>query len=72
MGINIYPAEYFCPINMNTGKLKITKNTHSIHRYAGSWVDPVTRFRGKVYFIIVRIFGEECAERLRAIVGRKP
>lgn len=70
-GIRVYPSEYFCPINMNTGKLEITENTHSIHRYAGSWVDPITRFRGKVYFIVVRIFGEERAGRLRTIVGRK-
>ena len=71
MGISVYPSEYFCPINMNTGKLEITKNTHSIHRYTGSWVDPITRFRGKVYFILVRVFGEKSAEWLRSIVGRK-
>ena len=36
-GINIYPHEYFSPINMISGKLHITPNTHTIHRFMGSW-----------------------------------
>ena len=64
-GINIYPAEYFCPININTGKLRITENTYSIHRYAASWCDKPSKFRGKVYRFICRVIGEKFAEKLR-------
>ena len=71
VGITVYPAEYFCPINMNTGRLKITPNTHSIHRYSASWVDKGSRLRGKVYFFIVRIFGRSVGERARRVFGRK-
>lgn len=70
-GITIYPSEYFCPINMDTGKMEKTKNTHSIHRYAASWVTPKERFRGKVYFLICRLFGENTAKKFRAKLGRK-
>lgn len=35
--ITIYPREYFAPINVITGRLCITNNTHTIHRYMGSW-----------------------------------
>ena len=70
-GITVYPAEYFCPIDMNTGRLRITPNTHSIHRYAASWVDKGSRLRGRVYFLIVRIFGRSVGEGLRGIFGRK-
>ena len=38
-GINIYPSEYFCPINVTTGRLHITPNTRTIHHYSGSWVN---------------------------------
>lgn len=38
-GINIYPPEYFCPINCYTGEKNITEHTVSIHHYAASWVD---------------------------------
>ncbi len=35
----IYPAEYFCPINLNTGRIHVKPNTHTIHHYAGTWQD---------------------------------
>lgn len=35
----IYPSEYFCPINVTTGRLHITKNTRTIHHYAGTWIE---------------------------------
>lgn len=35
--ITIYPREYFAPIDVITGRLRITNNTHTIHRYMGSW-----------------------------------
>lgn len=35
----VYPAEYFCPINVTTGRIHVEKNTRTIHHYAGTWVD---------------------------------
>ena len=35
----IYPAEYFCPISVKTGRIHVEKNTRTIHHYAGTWVD---------------------------------
>lgn len=37
--INIYPQEYFCPLNHETGELSITDKTVSIHWYNASWFD---------------------------------
>lgn len=70
-GITVYPAEYFCPINMDNGKLTITENTRSIHRYAASWTSGRERFRGKVYFFLCKVFGEKGAERVRKVFGKK-
>lgn len=36
-GIEIFPADYFCPLSFTTGTLKITKNTYSIHHFDASW-----------------------------------
>ena len=36
-GINIYPHDYFSPINMISGKLHVSSDTHTIHRFMGSW-----------------------------------
>lgn len=68
--VNIYPPEYFCPINMETGKLKITLNTYSIHRFAGSWEKKSNKFRGNVYRLINRFLGKRAARLLRKILGR--
>lgn len=70
-GITVYPVEYFCPINMETGKLTITENTYSIHRFAGSWVDSKSKFRGKVYFFLNKIMGPTVANAMRKMLGRK-
>ena len=35
--IQVYPQEYFCPLNYATGELNITENTVSIHHYTASW-----------------------------------
>ncbi len=70
-GINIYPAEYFCPINMDTGKLVITDKTYSIHHYAGSWESGVNKFRGKIYRNIYRYFGANAAGIAKDIFGKR-
>lgn len=35
--IKVYPSEYFSPINMVSGRLHVTGNTRTIHRFMGSW-----------------------------------
>ena len=41
----IYPAEYFCPTNLTTGRIHVKPNTRTIHHYAGSWVDNKYQFK---------------------------
>jgi hypothetical protein len=69
-GITIYPAEYFCPINMDTGELIITENTYSIHRYAASWESKKNVIRGKIYRFINRYFGTNVAKFARKIARK--
>ena len=69
--VNIYPREYFCPIDMTTGKIEITPNTYSIHRYAGSWESKESLFRGKVFRFINRTFGKKAADTARKILGKR-
>ena len=35
--ITVYPCCFFAPINVITGRLHVTENTRTIHRYMGSW-----------------------------------
>lgn len=45
----IYPTEYFSPLSLETNKINVTKNTYSIHHYAGSWLSPQSRVKREVY-----------------------
>ena len=36
-GLKVYPVEYFCPMNYDTQKLKITSHSYTIHRFSSSW-----------------------------------
>ena len=49
----IYPQEYFCPFDYDSGKLKITENTFSIHHYGYSWADDESK---KVLALKRRVF----------------
>lgn len=36
--IYIYPQDYFCPMNYQTGTITITDNTRTIHHYISTWL----------------------------------
>lgn len=38
--LTIYPKDFFCPMDYDTGYLDITNNTASIHHFYGSWLTP--------------------------------
>lgn len=59
-GVNIYPPEYFCPMNYKTGKLNITENTYTIHWYTASWQSAYEKFKTKIQHII----GEKATEKI--------
>ena len=35
--VTMYPHDYFCPKDWQTGKINLTENSHTIHHFAGSW-----------------------------------
>lgn len=51
-GINVYPNDFFCPLSYETGKLRITENTVSIHHFAATWVSPSQKFKKRLGWII--------------------
>ena len=48
--VTIYPTEYFCPKNFNTGKVTITDKTYSIHWYDASW-QPLS---SRIFYAVAR------------------
>lgn len=39
-GFALYPRDYFCPKDQQSGEITITENTHAIHHFSGSWNTP--------------------------------
>lgn len=42
-GFAIYPKDFFCPKNQETGKIFLTENTITIHHFSGSWINKYGR-----------------------------
>lgn len=35
--VTLYPHEYFCPKDWDSGEIHLTENTYAIHHFSGSW-----------------------------------
>lgn len=66
-GVNIYPAEYFCPISTEDGKLRRTANTRSIHWYDQTWQSPIRKYGRKVLLVLG---GPQLKKLLKQIILR--
>lgn len=42
-GFTLFPKDYFCPKDCETGNLAITDNTYTIHHFDGSWLSDEDR-----------------------------
>lgn len=43
--ITFYPKDYFCPKSYKDGKIYTTKNTVTIHHFAGSWISKSGQYK---------------------------
>ncbi len=57
--LNIFPCDYFAPINFTTKKLTITENTYAIHHFANSWQGKKQRKEEKFTYMAYKIFGKK-------------
>lgn len=64
----IFPTDYFCPINQATQEIVVTDNTYTIHYLSGSWLRPIDRFTRKCKAIIGAVFGFKLVERIRNFI----
>lgn len=57
-GFTFFPLDYFCAKDAITGKVTITKNTLTIHHFAGSWTTASNQRNTKIHRWVIRVFGE--------------
>ena len=64
-GAHVFPADYFNPFEDATGLLNSTKNTHSIHWYAKSWMSKRKIFRSKLTRPLHRLLGVDFFRKVK-------
>lgn len=72
-GVKIFSSEYFSPMKMESGIIKKTKNTYSIHHYSLSWTSKehqeerkklIKTIRRKSYIYNVKVFPNKVCMKL--------
>ena len=66
-GAEVYPAEFFSPKSLGTGRLMVTENTVAIHHFQASWMSP----RQRLHTYIAQRIGEKNTEMVKRWLGRK-
>ncbi|MBO4601338.1 MAG: glycosyl transferase [Bacilli bacterium] len=56
--------EYFCPIDYETGKKKITKNTIAIHHFSQSWLTRKDKIKHFVKKCLILLIGRNNAKKI--------
>lgn len=62
--VTIFPEDFFCANDPVTQVKKITENTHTIHHFEGSWVDPSRKFKDRGKRILHRMGVHDLATRV--------
>lgn len=55
----IFPFEYFCAKNFNTGKVIKTNNTYTVHHFKGSWLSKEKKIKSIIKKYMINILGEK-------------
>ena len=66
--VTLYPADFFCPQDFYTYKLKITNNTYSIHHYSMSWHSKRDKRWKKISILFSRIFGKKVGDNFALVL----
>lgn len=64
-GAEILPTDFLNPYDDQTGVMKKTDNTISIHWYSKAWLDKRTIWRSKFTKPMHRLFGVDCFRKLK-------
>ncbi len=63
-GLIIYPKDYFCPKDYETGYLNITDNTRTIHHYSATWITETQQRIHDVEQMMISKYGEKKGRKI--------
>lgn len=65
-GVTVYPAEWFSPKSLETGKISLTKNSHAIHYFSASWMPWRNRFNTR----LAQLLNPKRTQQIKRLLGR--
>lgn len=65
--IDFYPARYFSPKDLETGKITLTKDTCAIHHFQASWMPAKNRRNMR----LAQLLGPNLTRKIKTILGRE-
>jgi mannosyltransferase OCH1-like enzyme len=68
-GIEVLSKEYLCPFDFETGKLKITPNTFSIHWFDATWFDPAMQYQKKLTWKLNKALPQSAAYNISRFIA---
>lgn len=68
-GIAVFPTEYFCPLNFQSGRTSITDHTYSIHWYDASWFSPERQYELRLKWRLNRMVPNKVAYYLARFIA---
>lgn len=69
-GLEIYPNDFFCPKNWQTGRIRMTRNTKAIHHFNAAWWSDAMRRREERRKRLKRIFGIFIGKVISVVIER--
>lgn len=66
----LFPFDYLCAKDWMDGKVKKTKNTYTIHHFAGSWLSPMGKVKHDIKLYLVRFVGDGFVQVVRNLLWK--
>jgi hypothetical protein len=67
-GLVIYPKDFFCPKNYETGVVEMSMNSHCIHHFDSSWISRDRQRYKKLSYLIVKSFGVTIGKKVMKLL----
>ena len=63
----LFPTDYFCPINQATQEITVTENTYCIHYLSGSWLPRKDRYTRALKVLLGKLVGFKSVHKFRTL-----
>lgn len=70
LNVDVFPSDYFCPINQATQEICVTKNSYCIHYLSGSWLPKRSIYSRRIKVVLGSCIGYQRVDFIRSVILR--